>query len=95
MLANSNITGSGSGFSAVTPVKKEVQEKGYDAKLHVYAIRMLAELEDAQKEVSFFFDACLGSYYQPQPIMLPAVFGSPCLQIDADDSMTNGGLKAE
>ena len=32
-------------------VKKE-EEKGYDRKLHAYAIRMLAELEDAQKEVS-------------------------------------------
>ncbi|KAK8865757.1 hypothetical protein IAR55_000904 [Kwoniella newhampshirensis] len=31
--------------------KKEVeQEVGYDKKLHAYAIRMLAELEDAQKE---------------------------------------------
>lgn len=30
--------------------KKEV-EQGYDKKLHAYAIRMLAELEDAQKEV--------------------------------------------
>lgn len=29
-----------------------VAEKGYDQKLHAYAIRMLAELEDAQKEVS-------------------------------------------
>lgn len=32
--------------------KKEV-ELGYDQKSHAYAIRMLAELEDAQKEVSF------------------------------------------
>jgi hypothetical protein len=30
----------------------EIKEKGYDKKLHAYAIRMLAELEDAQKEVS-------------------------------------------
>jgi hypothetical protein len=35
--------------------KKEEREKGYDKKLHAYAIRMLAELEDAQKEVSFLF----------------------------------------
>lgn len=28
------------------------QEKGYDKRLHPYAIRMLGELEDAQKEVS-------------------------------------------
>lgn len=34
-----------------TRVKQE-SEKGYDKKLHAYAIRMLAELEDAQKEVS-------------------------------------------
>lgn len=27
------------------------QEKGYDKRLHPYAIRMLGELEDAQKEV--------------------------------------------
>jgi hypothetical protein len=33
-------------------VKVEKEEKGYDKKLHAYAIRMLAELEDAQKEVS-------------------------------------------
>jgi hypothetical protein len=26
--------------------------KGYDKKKHAYAVRMLAELEDAQKEVS-------------------------------------------
>lgn len=34
-------------------VKKidEEEDKGYEAKLHAYAIRMLAELEDAQKEV--------------------------------------------
>jgi len=31
-------------------VRKEKAEKGYDKKLHAYAIRMLAELEDAQKE---------------------------------------------
>lgn len=30
---------------------KPVHEEGYDQKLHAYAIRMLAELEDAQKEV--------------------------------------------
>ena len=30
------------------------KERGYDKKLHAYAIRMLAELEDAQKEVSHF-----------------------------------------
>jgi hypothetical protein len=29
----------------------EKQEKGYEKRLHAYAIRMLAELEDAQKEV--------------------------------------------
>ncbi|WVR05720.1 hypothetical protein IAU60_002744 [Kwoniella sp. DSM 27419] len=28
----------------------EKEEEGYDAKLHAYAVRMLAELEDAQKE---------------------------------------------
>jgi hypothetical protein len=28
------------------------EDKGYERKLHAYAIRMLAELEDAQKEVS-------------------------------------------
>lgn len=33
-------------------LEKEKEEKGYDVKLHAYAIRMLAELEDAQKEVS-------------------------------------------
>ena len=32
--------------------KKSKDEEGYDRKLHAYAIRMLAELEDAQKEVS-------------------------------------------
>ena len=32
--------------------KVEEEEKGYDPKQHAYAIRMLAELEDAQKEVS-------------------------------------------
>lgn len=32
--------------------EKEKEEKGYEPKLHAYAIRMLAELEDAQKEVS-------------------------------------------
>jgi hypothetical protein len=31
---------------------KGEKERGYDKKLHAYAIRMLAELEDAQKEVS-------------------------------------------
>lgn len=31
---------------------KEVVEEGYPVKMHAYAIRMLAELEDAQKEVS-------------------------------------------
>jgi hypothetical protein len=31
------------------------KEKGYDKKLHAYAIRMLAELEDAQKEVSYLY----------------------------------------
>ena len=31
---------------------ESIQEEGYDPKLHAYAIRMLAELEDAQKEVS-------------------------------------------
>ncbi|ORY20952.1 hypothetical protein BCR39DRAFT_74335 [Naematelia encephala] len=30
--------------------EKAAQDKGYDKKLHAYAIRMLAELEDAQKE---------------------------------------------
>lgn len=37
-------------------VKNVVKEKerGYDKRLHAYAIRMLAELEDAQKEVSLF-----------------------------------------
>ena len=37
-------------------VKNVVREKerGYDKRLHAYAIRMLAELEDAQKEVSLF-----------------------------------------
>lgn len=36
------------------------EEGGYDAKLHAYAIRMLAELEDAQREVSteFQYDIC-------------------------------------
>nr|XP_019014772.1 uncharacterized protein I206_00858 [Kwoniella pini CBS 10737]OCF53553.1 hypothetical protein I206_00858 [Kwoniella pini CBS 10737] len=29
---------------------KQEEDKGYDKKLHAYAIRMLAELEDAQKE---------------------------------------------
>jgi hypothetical protein len=32
--------------------KEIVVEQGYEKKLHAYAIRMLAELEDAQKEVS-------------------------------------------
>ena len=32
--------------------KVEEEEEGYHPKLHAYAIRMLAELEDAQKEVS-------------------------------------------
>jgi hypothetical protein len=43
----------------VTPTKggrEQVEKKevdvGYDKKSHAYAIRMLAELEDAQKEVS-------------------------------------------
>lgn len=31
--------------------EKVRQEKGYDKRLHPYAIRMLGELEDAQKEV--------------------------------------------
>ncbi|WWC86062.1 uncharacterized protein L201_000933 [Kwoniella dendrophila CBS 6074] len=31
-------------------VLKQKEDKGYDKKLHAYAIRMLAELEDAQKE---------------------------------------------
>jgi hypothetical protein len=31
------------------------KERGYDKKLHAYAIRMLAELEDAQKEVSYLY----------------------------------------
>lgn len=39
-------------LSAKVPPIPPVQEKGYDQKLHAYAIRMLAELEDAQKEVS-------------------------------------------
>lgn len=30
--------------------EKVRQEKGYDKRLHPYAIRMLGELEDAQKE---------------------------------------------
>lgn len=33
-------------------IEEEARNKGYDKKLHAYAIRMLAELEDAQKEVS-------------------------------------------
>lgn len=41
--------------AASTPRKetkvKQTPEQGYDKKLHAYAIRMLAELEDAQKEV--------------------------------------------
>lgn len=36
------------------------EERGYDAKLHAYAIRMLAELEDAQKEVSSIRPTSLG-----------------------------------
>lgn len=46
---------SASGSAASTPrketVAKKIAERGYDKKLHAYAIRMLAELEDAQKEV--------------------------------------------
>ena len=41
--------------AAVSPrvsVLEPVSEEGYDRRLHAYAIRMLAELEDAQKEVS-------------------------------------------
>jgi hypothetical protein len=34
------------------------QEEGYAPKLHAYAIRMLAELEDAQKEVSKDHELC-------------------------------------
>jgi hypothetical protein len=36
------------------------EERGYDAKLHAYAIRMFAELEDAQKEVSSIRPTLLG-----------------------------------
>ena len=41
--------------------KNKVEEKGYDKKLHAYAIRMLAELEDAQKEVRFSL-CCYAEY---------------------------------
>ena len=39
---------------------KDVKEPGYDKKLHAYAIRMLAELEDAQKEVCRVICCCKG-----------------------------------
>lgn len=38
------------------PIPEE--EEGYEPRLHAYAIRMLAELEDAQKEVSLRFCSC-------------------------------------
>ena len=53
MLSNASAQGS----AASTPRKdtnqgrhKKEPETGYDKKSHAYAIRMLAELEDAQKE---------------------------------------------
>lgn len=36
-------------------IAKMEEDRGYDKRLHAYAIRMLAELEDAQKEVSNLF----------------------------------------
>ena len=51
ILAN-EISGPGSSKLTVGKKEKEVVEVGYAPKLHAYAIRMLAELEDAQKEVS-------------------------------------------
>lgn len=44
-----------SGRTSVQTVKEE-EEVGYDVKKHAYAIRMLAELEDAQKEVSLYLN---------------------------------------
>ena len=43
---------SGPGSRKGLEIVKEVEEEGYPVKKHAYAIRMLAELEDAQKEVS-------------------------------------------
>ena len=37
---------------------REKEVKGYDKKKHPYAVRMLAELEDAQKEVSLIWVWC-------------------------------------
>lgn len=58
MLSSAQANGSDSGSAASTPKKdtanggriRREAEQGYDKKLHAYAIRMLAELEDAQKE---------------------------------------------
>lgn len=57
MLSSAQANVGGSGSTASTPRKDTVTgrvrreaEQGYDKKLHAYAIRMLAELEDAQKE---------------------------------------------
>ena len=55
-LENMLSSAQGMGSAASTPRKdtngrlKSEVEQGYDKKLHAYAIRMLAELEDAQKE---------------------------------------------
>lgn len=60
MLANGVVNSpnaTGRDASAQETVKK-MEEVGYDKRLHPYAVRMLAELEDAQKEVS-----CVSSHY--------------------------------
>lgn len=44
--------------SAKRVARGEEAKKGYEVKLHAYAIRMLAELEDAQKEVSLCSGMC-------------------------------------
>lgn len=48
--------------------KEKEKERGYDKKLHAYAIRMLAELEDAQKEVSLFSSYSFPSLH-PYPLL--------------------------
>jgi len=39
-----------SGNATVAKLAKVDEEEGYEPRYHAYAIRMLAELEDAQKE---------------------------------------------
>jgi len=69
---------------------KGEKEKGYDKKLHAYAIRMLAELEDAQKEVCLVSLSLLSCF-----LSAPASFSLCSKGMELIISTMNGGLKVE